>query len=139
MFVSRPHFYLADQSYREQFQHGLQPDPSRHDSVFWLEPMSSIPLKVDIRLQLNVLLRKVEGVEYLFKDLTETMFPVFWFESVSELPENMSGPINLLVNLPNIMETSSILILIISASILLLDIFIIYRNVTSLHYSGIKS
>ena len=139
VFVSQPHFYLADQSYREQFQHGLQPDPSRHDSVFWLEPMSSIPLKVDIRLQLNVLLRKVEGVEYLFKDLTETMFPVFWFESVSELPENMSGPINLLVNLPNIMETSSILILIISASILLLDIFIIYRNVTSLHYSGIKS
>ena len=120
VFVSRPHFYLADQSYREQFQHGLQPDPSRHDSVFWLEPMSSIPLKVDIRLQLNVLLRKVEGVEYLFKDLTETMFPVFWFESVSELPENMSGPLSLLTKVPTILQYSTLISITTSAIILII-------------------
>ena len=38
--------------------------------------------QVEIRLQLNVLLRKVAGIEYLFKDLPEVpvMFPVFWFE-----------------------------------------------------------
>ena len=27
VYVSRPHFYLADQSYLKQFQHGLSPDP----------------------------------------------------------------------------------------------------------------
>ena len=99
VFVSRPHFYLADPSYGQQFQYGVKPDPQRHDSVFWIEPLTSIPAKeyhfinrthvtkmslqqVEIRLQLNVLLRKVAGIEYLFKDLPEVpvMFPVFWFE-----------------------------------------------------------
>ena len=78
-FVSRPHFYLADPSYLHQFQYGLRPDPERNNSVFWLEAMSSIPVKVNIRLQLNILLRKVEGIEYLFRNLQEIMFPVLWF------------------------------------------------------------
>lgn len=120
VYVSRPHFYLADQSYLKQFQHGLEPDPEKHDSGFWLEPMSSIPLKVNIRLQLNVLLRKVEGIEYLFKDLRETMFPVFWFESISDLPEDMSGPVSLLTKMPTLLQYSSLLVLSTSAVTLLL-------------------
>ena len=44
-YVSRPHFYLADQSYLHQFQHGLSPEASKHDSVFWVEPRTSIPFK----------------------------------------------------------------------------------------------
>ena len=79
-FVSRPHFYQADPSYLSQFQYGMRPDSRRHGSSFWVEPESSIPVKVEMRLQLNVLLRKVEGIEYLFKNLQEVMYPVFWFE-----------------------------------------------------------
>ena len=79
-FVSRPHFYEADPSYLQQFQYGMMPDPVKHDSSFWVEPESSIPVKVEMRLQLNILLRKVEGIEYLFKNLQEVMYPVFWFE-----------------------------------------------------------
>ena len=79
-FVSRPHFYKADPSYLQQFQYGMMPDPAKHDSSFWVEPESSIPVKVEMRLQLNILLRKVEGIEYLFKNLQEVMYPVFWFE-----------------------------------------------------------
>ena len=108
VFVSRPHFYLADQSYLTQFQHGLSPDQEKHDSAFWLEPLSSIPLKVDMRLQLNVLVRKVEGIEYLFKNLPEVMFPVFWFESLSEIPEDMPGSLNMLVILPTLIQFTAL-------------------------------
>ena len=108
VFVSRPHFYLADETYLRQFQYGLSPDPDRHNSVFWMEPMSSIPLKVDMRLQLNVLVRKVEGIEYLFKNLPEVMFPVFWFESLSEIPEDMSGSLNMLVILPTLIQFTAL-------------------------------
>ena len=66
------HIYLS--------RYGLRPDPERHQSSFWVEPESSIPVKVEMRLQLNILLRKVEGIEYLFKNLQEVMYPVFWFE-----------------------------------------------------------
>ena len=101
-FVSRPHFYLADQSYLQQFQYGLKPDPAKHDSVLWMEPLTSIPakacfvlsfckslciLQVEIRLQLNILLKKIDGIEYLFKNLPEVpvMFPVLWFEVMRQL------------------------------------------------------
>ena len=103
-FVSRPHFHLADPFYREQFQNGVQPVEGVHDSSFWVEPKSSIPVKVEMRLQLNILLRKVEGIEYLFKNLPEVMFPVFWFDSTATLPEHMAGSLNMLVMLPTIMQ-----------------------------------
>ena len=103
-FVSRPHFHLADPFYREQFQYGVQPVEGVHDSSFWVEPKSSIPLQVEMRLQLTVLLRKVEGIEYLFKNLPEVMFPVFWFDSTATLPEHMAGSLNMLVMLPTIMQ-----------------------------------
>ena len=103
-FVSRPHFHLADPFYKEQFQYGVHAKDGAHDSSFWVEPKSSILLKVEMRLQLNVLLRKVEGIEYLFKNLPEVMFPVFWFDSEATLPEHMAGSLNMLVMLPIIMQ-----------------------------------
>jgi len=107
-FVSRPHFYQADDSYRQAFQYGLRPDADKHESKFWVEPESSIPVKVEMRLQLNILLRKVEGIDYLFKNLQEVMYPVFWFESTSTLPEHMAAPLNMLVMLPWIMSACGI-------------------------------
>merc|ERR1711892_595849 len=107
-FVSRPHFHLADPFYKEQFQFGIEAKEGEHDSSFWVEPKSSIPIKVEMRLQLNVLLRKVEGIEYLFKNLPEVMFPVFWFDSVATLPETMAGSLNMLVMLPTIMKACGI-------------------------------
>ena len=107
-FVSRPHFHLADPFYKEQFQFGIKSDEAVHESSFWIEPKSSIPVKVEMRLQLNILLRKVEGIEYLFKNLPEVMFPVFWFDSVGSLPESMAGSINMLVMLPTIMKVRNI-------------------------------
>ena len=103
-FVSRPHFHLADPFYNQQFQYGIQPEEGLHDSSFWVEPKSSIPVKVEMRLQLNIMLRKIEGIEYLFKNLPEIIFPVFWFDSTAILPSSMAGSLNLLVMLPTIMQ-----------------------------------
>ena len=99
-FVSRPHFHLADPYYAEQFQYGVHPDPNLHESSFWLEPQSSIPIKVEMRLQLNILLQSVPGMEYLFKDLQQVMFPVMWFDSVATLPEDMAGSLRRLLISP---------------------------------------
>ena len=114
VFVSRPHFHLADQSYSQQFQSGLRPDQNKHKSVLWLEPLTSIPVKVNMRLQLNILVRAVEGIEYLFSDLEDVMFPVFWFESVSEMTEELSVSLSFLTILPIIIRITAILILLIS-------------------------
>jgi len=127
-FVSRPHFHLADPFYREQFQYGVRPRAGDHDSSFWVEPKSSIPVKVEMRLQLNILLRKVEGIEYLFKNLPEVMFPVLWFDSVATLPEHMAGPLNMLVMLPTIMEACGISSVISSFIIIFLIFYCKFRE-----------
>merc|ERR1711970_864174 len=95
---------------------------------FWVEPKSSIPLKVEMRLQLNILLRKVEGIEYLFKNLPEVMFPVLWFDSVATLPEHMAGPLNMLVMLPTVMEACGISSVISSFIIIFLIFFCKFRE-----------
>ena len=82
--------------------------------------MSSIPVKVNIRLQLNILLRKVKGIEYLFRDVQEIMYPALWFETVSELPEDMASSLNLLVMLPTIMQFCALFSLISSFLIVII-------------------
>ena len=121
VFVSRPHFYQADPSYLHQFQTGLQPSADKHNSVLWLEPASSIPGKVNIRLQLNILLKPVEGIS-LFKDVQEVMFPVLWFESLAEIPE---GSLDMLLMLPTFIKSSSLFIILTS---ILFILFIFYQN-----------
>lgn len=108
-FISRPHFLGADPFYLDQFQYGIHPDPERHESSFLIEPKSSIPLKVSMKLQINILLEKNEGINYIFKDLPRVFYPVFWFESEASLEESQSDQIAMLVNLPVIMETCGII------------------------------
>jgi len=130
VFVSRPHFHLADKFYKEQFQYGIEAKEGAHDSSFWVEPTSSIPVKVEMRLQLNVFLRKVEGIEYLFKNLPEVMFPVFWFESVATLPETMAGSLNLLLLLPAILQACGVCCLVSSISLLIIIFLYEFKHQT---------
>eukprot|EP00092_Neocalanus_flemingeri_P040156 GFUD01043741.1.p1 GENE.GFUD01043741.1~~GFUD01043741.1.p1 ORF type:complete len:545 (+),score=122.04 GFUD01043741.1:220-1854(+) len=133
VFVSRPHFHLADPFYKEQFQYGIESKEGEHDSTFWIEPKTSIPVKVEMRLQLNIFLRKVEGIDYLFKKIPEVMFPVLWFDSVATMPENMAGPINLLVMLPTIMQACGICPLISSFTIALFVFISIFLDSRQRH------
>jgi len=119
-FVSRPHFHLADPYYAEQFQYGVHSDPNLHESFFWLEAKSSIPIKVEMRLQLNILLQSVPGMEYLFKDLQQVMFPVMWFDSVAAVPEDMAGSLRLLISLPVMFRVSGGLSLLVGSLLLVL-------------------
>lgn len=54
-FMSYPHFYLADKSYRENVA-GMSPNKSKHEMYIALEPKSGIPLEIRARLQINLLL-----------------------------------------------------------------------------------
>jgi len=108
-FLSRPHFYMADSYYKDQFQIGIHPHPENHESFFLIEPHTSIPLQVQMALQLNVLIEKSEGMEYVFKDLPTIFFPVLWFESSAGLPQSMASALYALINIPTIMTVASII------------------------------
>ena len=97
---------------------------------------------------MNVLLRKVDGIEYLFKDLPEVpvMFPVLWFEvtqvsraqtislndisqSESDLPEYMAGPLNMLIQLPDMMRWCGVCSVLASTAIIFIVIWRILQDV----------
>lgn len=51
--VSYPHFYLADQSYRDAVD-GMSPNSTEHQFTLALEPHTGIPLAVKAQLQVNL-------------------------------------------------------------------------------------
>lgn len=78
VFVSYPHFYLADQSYLDGVV-GMQPDAEKHKIYMVLEPTFGFPLEVAARLQINVLIQP-DPVITLLRGVKKVFFPVFWFE-----------------------------------------------------------
>ena len=61
-FVSFPHFYLADPSYAQAVS-GLKPNRSEHEFIIALEPHTGIPLDIKARLQINLHLQPIKGLE----------------------------------------------------------------------------
>jgi len=129
-FVSRPHFHGADPFYKDQFQYGIFPDPARHDSHFMVEPRTSIPLEVSMRLQINILLEKNEGIQHIFHELPRVFFPVMWFESVASLPKEMAGSLSLLVDLPIIMQATAVVGICMGVMGMLTATYCMFRRVT---------
>ncbi len=62
VFVSFPHFYLADSFYQNQVE-GLNPDAELHRVHVDLEPRTAVPLKVAGRFQINIQMQPVKGIE----------------------------------------------------------------------------
>jgi len=104
-YVSLPHFYLADPALIHQFHpdSDLRPSQELHSAHLSLMPVQGIPLEVAIRLQINILYRPFTGYEIdLFKDVPPTFYPAVWFETTTEMPEDMARQLRLLEWVPSL-------------------------------------
>ncbi|KAF5287578.1 hypothetical protein FQA39_LY15855 [Lamprigera yunnana] len=97
IFMSFPHFYLGDSSYTEAIK-GLSPNKSKHEMSLTLEPNTGIPLQANINLQINILLKNVEGIS-IFKDVKSTYIPIMWFKESATIPHNYDIFIKLIIGL----------------------------------------
>jgi scavenger receptor class B, member 1 len=98
-FVSFPHFYLADKHYVDSVE-GLNPKKEDHEFSVSMEPRTGIPLNVRAQLQINLLMKSYAWTP--FKNIKETMMPMFWFRQVAELTEDLAGQAKIAVMLPDI-------------------------------------
>lgn len=62
IYISYPHFYLADESYREAVS-GLNPKAESHQFALVVEPTTGIPLEVRGRLQINMMMSGDDSFE----------------------------------------------------------------------------
>lgn len=60
IYTSYPHFYLAHESYRDAIE-GMNPEQEKHEFEIALEPFTGVPLKINGRLQINMLMKPYKG------------------------------------------------------------------------------
>lgn len=97
-FMSFPHFYAADSYYLDQVV-GMNPSKEKHEFYITLEPMTGIPLDVAARMQINMLIRPVQGVS-LYQNAPYMFFPILWFEQKVTIPAEMASEIKTVVAMP---------------------------------------
>lgn len=94
-FISLPHFYLADPSYRENIT-GMIPDKEKHELSIALEPKTGVPLKVNAQLQLNLLVMH-DDVMSMFKNVKNTFVPMLWFTQEARLTSDYASIIKFIL------------------------------------------
>lgn len=76
-FISFPHFYLADASYRDMVL-GMVPEKEKHQFDISLHKITGVPLSVNARLQINIFVDKIKGIKF-FEKLPKAYMPMVWF------------------------------------------------------------
>lgn len=103
---SFPHFYDGDPRLRHLVR-GLRPDPEKHRTEFDIYPDLGVPLRVKLRMQMNVMLDRNQPLERARH--FDLVLPVFWFEvGVDSLPGDVVGLLKLAQNLPPVVKTTSV-------------------------------
>jgi len=89
VMMSFPHFYLGDPELRKAIL-GLSPDPELHETFLDVHSKLGISLGGRSRFQVNIMLKKADGIRH-FKNIKQgTILPVAWIEvKVDKLPDDV--------------------------------------------------
>lgn len=79
--LSYPHFYKSHPSLLEAVN-GLKPDPKKHESYFYIQPKSGLPVDLAFRFQINMALQEIGHMARVEK-FSNFVLPLLWFEIVS--------------------------------------------------------
>ncbi|KAL1139975.1 hypothetical protein AAG570_006952 [Ranatra chinensis] len=91
-FVSFPHFYLADPSYRELVS-GMNPSEKQHQFTATLAKDVGIPLEVNARLQINIYVEPIQGLLF-YDSLPSAMLPQLWFNQRASITEDLASQLS---------------------------------------------
>ncbi|ODM90878.1 Protein croquemort, partial [Orchesella cincta] len=93
-FVSFPHFYLADPSYRLAVK-GMKPNATNHEMYIDLEQTTGIPLQVEASMQINLLVESYPEYEIL-KNVPSLYFPIFWFKQRARIDDSFINQLKII-------------------------------------------
>ncbi|GFY71766.1 scavenger receptor class B member 1 [Trichonephila inaurata madagascariensis] len=98
VYLSFPHFYLADTSYLYKMD-GLSPIEELHKSYVDVNPITGVTLRLAIRVQVNLRIHKMETFSHI-QNMTSGIYPVFWVELGAEVGEELSDYLKKETELP---------------------------------------
>ncbi|KAK8752569.1 hypothetical protein OTU49_006283, partial [Cherax quadricarinatus] len=87
--------------------HPYRPEPEKHRTEFDIYPDLGVPLRVKLRMQMNVMLDRSQALERARH--FDVILPIFWFEvGIDSLPGEVVGLLKLAQNLPPVVKTTSV-------------------------------
>jgi scavenger receptor class B, member 1 len=124
-FVSYPHFYLAHENYTNNIE-GMNPDKDLHEFSISMEPRTGIPLNIDAKLQINLLMKSYDWTP--MNNVPEIMVPMFWFRQTASLTPELADQAKIAVMLPDIGMYIAIGIAIVGFVIVIVGLYcLLYR------------
>nr|QDD67779.1 sensory neuron membrane protein [Galeruca daurica] len=83
IMVTLPHFLYADETLLQQVK-GLKPIREEHILTVSIEPLTSAPLNVKMRIQMNLDIGPNQKIT-IMNNLTTALHPIFWLEDSLDL------------------------------------------------------
>ncbi|KAH0550224.1 scavenger receptor class B member 1-like isoform X1 [Cotesia glomerata] len=105
--LSYPHFYESDASLLEKVE-GLEPKKDIHESYFYIQPKSGLPVDLAFRFQINMALQDISSISNV-EGFSDLVLPLLWFEiGMYELPESMNNRFILYLNVLPVVQDVAI-------------------------------
>ncbi|XP_016914043.1 scavenger receptor class B member 1-like [Apis cerana] len=102
--MSLPHFLHADSSIYDNVE-GLNPDSKRHTSQIIIQPTVGIPMKINSKIQINLVMQRTIYNSKIrpFNDMT---IPLFWSDLVMDsLPNDLTFILKLILQICPMVQT----------------------------------
>ncbi|KAF9794086.1 hypothetical protein SFRURICE_013551 [Spodoptera frugiperda] len=118
--LSYPHFWKGDEILSSKVE-GLSPNPELHETAFWIEPVSGLPLDVSSKFQINMALGDITSIKNAER-FANMYLPLLWFDiTMNSLPPSMKQRFGLYLNILPIVEQGAMYLLFITGAIFILS------------------
>ncbi|KAL4711287.1 hypothetical protein ACJJTC_019128 [Scirpophaga incertulas] len=117
--LSYPHFYKGDDILFSKVE-GLTPDKEKHETRFWIQPESGLPLDVSSKFQINMALSNISNIDNTGR-FANMYLPLLWFDiRMYHLTPSLEQRFKLYLNILPVVEKASMYILLLTGSCLVL-------------------
>ncbi|CAK9830323.1 Protein croquemort [Anthophora retusa] len=93
-------FDNADESYRQSID-GMRPSKVKHELSIAIEPKTGVPLNVNAKLQLNLLVQHDDDMS-TFKNIKTTFVPMLWFTQEAYLTSDYASTVKFIIVLQSL-------------------------------------
>ncbi|XP_063898685.1 scavenger receptor class B member 1 isoform X1 [Helicoverpa armigera] len=123
--LSYPHFWKGDDVLFSKVE-GLTPSKEKHETAFWIEPQSGLPLDVSSKFQINMALGDISSITNA-EHFSDMYLPLLWFDiRMHALPTSLKNRFNLYLNILPVVEQGAMYLLFITGAIfILLTVYIL--------------
>ncbi|KAF9413429.1 hypothetical protein HW555_008321 [Spodoptera exigua] len=118
--LSYPHFWKGDEILSSKVE-GLTPNPELHETAFWIEPESGLPLDVSSKFQINMALGDISSIKNAER-FSNMYLPLLWFDiTMNALPPSMKQRFGLYLNVLPLVEQGAMYLLFVTGAIFILS------------------